>query len=84
MNYTPYMSSLYEASFLKNVPMTFATPEHLAKLRKQLRKVCPNKRVVIRFRGPRKGDGRSGYAQQSDCRRGTANRFSVYFREVYR
>jgi hypothetical protein len=62
-----YRSPANETSVIKNVPI-----EHLVKARQEVRDAFPSKRIIARFRGPRK-DCMALY-----CTRKNAKTFAIY------
>jgi hypothetical protein len=62
-----YRSPNNETSVIKNVPI-----EHLVKARNEVRDAFPNRRVVVRFRGPRHD------AMALHCLKRHARTFAIY------
>ena len=70
-NLTDYMSPTTETSFYKGIPI-----EYLNITRKILK--SHGYTCKIRYRGPRKNDGRNWFNQKSTCLKSNAVTFTVY------
>ena len=68
-----YVSPTFETSYYKGIPIDYL--DTVRKIIKTHGYTCR-----VRYRGPRKNDGRSRFNQQSSCLKSFANTFTIYAR----